>query len=64
MHIVRDNQSVEEYTREFFKLSHHTTDVIQDEKRVVELFVTGLDPAYIGIQTKDRSLEGVIEEAR
>ena len=64
LHIVRGDRSVEEYTHEFFRLSRYTADVMQDERRVVELFMTGLGPAYIGIQTEDRSLESVVEEVR
>ena len=64
LHIARGEWSVEEYTREFFILSRHAVDMIQDERRAVELYVTGLDPTYIGIQTEDRRLESVIEEAK
>ena len=53
LHITRGEWSVEEFTHEFFKLSRHTTDVMQDERRSVELYVTGFGPAYIGIQTED-----------
>ena len=64
MHIARGEQSIEEFTREFFRLSRHAVDVMQDERRVIELYVTGLGPAYIGIWIEDRRLESVIEEAR
>ena len=64
MHIARGNWSVEEYTNEFFRLSHHIVDVMEDERRAVELYMIGLGPAYIGIQTEDQRLESVIEEAR
>ena len=37
---------------------------MQDERRVGELYVTGLGPAYIGIRTEDWRLESVVEEAR
>ena len=39
-------------------------NVMQDERRAVELYVTGLGPAYIGIPTEDRRLESVVEEAK
>ena len=64
MHIARGDRSVEEYTYEFLRLAYHVVNVMRDEGRVVELFVTGLGPAYIGIRTKDRRLEIVVEEAR
>ena len=64
MHILKGDQSVEEYTHEFLKLSRHIMDVMQDEKRAVELFMIGLGPTYIGIQTEDQSLDRVIEEDR
>ena len=64
LYIARGEQSVEEFTREFFKLSRHAADVMQDERRSVELYMTGLGPAYIGIWTKDRRLVSVVEEAR
>ena len=53
LHIARGEHSVEEFTREFFRLSRHAADVMLNERRVVELFVTGLGPAYIGIRTED-----------
>ena len=53
LYIARGERTVEEYTREFFRLSHHVVNVMQDERRAVELYVTRLGPAYIGIQTKD-----------
>ena len=42
LHISKGDQSVAEYTHEFLRLGHHVLEVIQDNKRVVELFVTGL----------------------
>ena len=64
LHIGRGDRSVEDYTREFFRLSRHTEDVMRDEMRVVELYVTGLGPAYIGIRTEGWDLDSVIEEAK
>ena len=63
LHIARGDRSVEEYTREFFRLSRHVVDVMQDERRVVELFVIGLGSAYICIWTADQRLQSLIEEA-
>ena len=62
LHIARGERSVEEYTRVFFRLSHHVADVIQDESRAVELYIIGLGPAYIGIQTENQRLESVVKE--
>ena len=45
LHIARGERSVEEFTCEFFRLSHHTADVMQDERRVVELYVIGVRPS-------------------
>ena len=64
LHILKGDRSVEEYTYEFLRLAYHVVNVMRDEGRVVELFVTGLGPAYIGVRTRDRRLESVIQEAR
>ena len=45
-------------------MGHHALDVMQDDKRSVELFVTSLGAAYISIRTEDRRLDRVIEEAQ
>ena len=55
---------MEEYTREFFRLSRYATDVIQDISRAVELYVFGLGPEFMVIRPEGRSLESVVEEAR
>ena len=55
---------MEEYTREFFRLSCYATDVIQDVPRAVELYVFGLGPEFMVIRPEGRSLESVVEEAR
>ena len=52
LYIARGEQSVEEFTCEFFRLSRYTVDVMQDERRAVKLYMTGLSPAYIGIRTE------------
>ena len=64
LHIIKGDQSITEYTHEFLRLARHALDVIQNDRRVVELFVTGLGAAYISIQTEDQRLDSVIEEAR
>ena len=45
-------------------MGRHALDVIQDDRRAVDLFMTGLGVAYISIRTEDRRLDSVIEEAR
>ena len=42
LNLVRGDRSVEEYTREFFRLSRYATDVILDVPRAVELYMFGL----------------------
>ena len=64
LNIARGERSVEEFTCEFFRLSRHAANVMQDERRAVELYVTELGPAYISIWTGDQRLESVVEEAR
>ena len=56
LHIARGERSIKEFTHEFFRLSRHATDVMQDERRVVELYMIGFGPAYIGIRTEDQRL--------
>ena len=64
MHLVKGDRSVEEYTHEFLRLGHFASDVIQDEDKVVELYVIGLGSAYISIRSGGRTLHSVIEEVR
>ena len=64
LHIARGDRSVKEYTHEFFRLSYHVVNVMQDERRAVKLYVTRLGLTYIDIQTEDRRLESVVKEAR
>ena len=55
---------MEEYTKKFYRLAHHTEDVRRDKYRAIDLYVIGLRPTYIGIRTEDHTLERVVEEAR
>ena len=64
MHLVKGDRSVKEYTHEFLRLGHFASDVIQDEDKVVELYVIGLGSAYISIRPRGKTLYSVIEEAR
>ena len=45
-------------------MGRHALDVMQDDKRSIELFVTGLGAAYISIWMEDQRLNNVIKEAR
>ena len=64
MYISKGERYVEDYMREFLRLSRHTINVIGDERKEVDLFVTRLGPAYISIWIEDQRLESVIKEAR
>ena len=64
MHLVKGNISVKEYTYEFLRLGHFAPNVMQDEDRVVELYVIRLGLVYIIIRPGGRTLHSVIEEAR
>ena len=64
LHISKVYRSIAEYTHEFLRLGRHALDVMQDDRRAVELFMMGLGTAYISIRTEDRRLDSVIEEAR
>ena len=64
LNLVRGDRSIEEYTREFFRMSRYAIDVLQDVTRAVELYVFGLGPEFMVIQPEGRSLESVVEEAR
>ena len=46
LHISRGDRSIENYTRELFRLSRHAKHVMRDERRAVDLYVTGLGPVY------------------
>ena len=60
----RGDKSVDDYMREFLRLSRHTADMMGDECRSVDLYVTGLGPTYVEILTEGRTLESIIDEAR
>ena len=64
LHISKGDRSVDDYTREFLRFSRHVMDVMKDERRVVDLYITGLRPIYIGIHMEGRTLESVIDEVR
>ena len=64
LHISKGDRSVADYTREFLRLGRHALDLMQDDRRSIELFMMDLGIAYINIRTKDRRLDSVIEKAR
>ena len=63
LHISKGDWSIVDYTHKFLRLGHYALDVMQDDRRLVELFVMGLSAAYISITIEDRRLDSVIEEA-
>ena len=42
---------MEEYTREFFKLSHYAEDMMRDQYFVITTYVTSLGTAFAGMPT-------------
>ena len=64
LHITKGGRSVEDYTREFFRLLRHAPDVRDNERRAVDLFMTRLGSAYASMHTDGHNLERVIEKAR
>ena len=53
LHISKGDRSVIKYTHELLKLGRHALDMMQDDKRAVELFMMSLGAAYISIWTED-----------
>ena len=49
LYLAKGDRSVNEYTREFFRLGRFALDVMQDDDRSAELYVIGLGSAYISI---------------
>ena len=64
LHITKGGRSVNDYTREFLRLLRHAPNVRDDERRAVDLFVTGLGSSYASMHTEGHNLEHVNEEAR
>ena len=62
--IFRGDRSVEDYTREFLRLSRYAEDLMRDQYFAVITYVTGLGPAFAGMPTAGLTLEFVIELAK
>ena len=62
--ISRGNRSVEDYTREFLRLSRYVEDLMRDQYFTVTTYVTGLGSAFAGMPTVGLTLESVIELAK
>ena len=61
MHLMKGDQSVEDFTHEFPKLGRFAPDVIQNEDRAAELFVNGLGSAYASVRPCGRTMPSVME---
>ena len=62
--ISRSDRSLEEYTREFLKLSRYAKDMIRDQYITVTTYVTSLGSIFAGIPTTGLSLEAMTELAK
>lgn len=62
LHISRGDKSIDDYMREFLRLSRHATDIMEDEHRAMDLYMTGLGLTYVGIRAEGRTLQSVIDE--
>ena len=62
--ISKGNISVEDYTREFLKLSQYAEDLMRDQHFAVTTYVTGLGSAFAGMPIAGLTLKSVIELAK
>ena len=62
--IFRGDRSVEDYTREFLRLSRYAEDLMRGQYFAVTIYVTGLSSAFAGMPTEGLTLESVIELAK
>ena len=62
--IFRGDRLVEDYTREFLRLSRYAEDLMRDQYFAVTTYVTGLGFAFAGMPTAGLTLESVIELAK
>ena len=62
--ICRDDRSVEDYIREFLRLSRYAEDLMKDQYFAVSTYVTGLGSAFAGMPTARLTLESMIELAK
>ena len=62
--IFRGDRSMEDYTREFLRLSRYAEDLMRDQYFTVTTYVTGLGSAFAGMPIAGLTLESVIELAK
>ena len=62
--IFRGDRSVEEYIREFLRLSRYIEDLMRDQYFIVTTYVTGLGSTFARMPTAGLTLESVIELAK
>ena len=62
--ISKGDRLIEEYTREFLRLSRHAEDLMRDQYFAVTTYVTGLGSIFSGMPISGLTLESVIELAK
>ena len=62
--IFRGDRSVEDYTREFLRLSRYAEDLMRDQYFAVTTYIIGLGSAFAGMPTAGLTLESVIDLAK
>ena len=62
--ISRGDRSVEEYTKEFLRLSQYAEDLMRDQYFTITTYVIGLGSAFAGMPIIGLTLESVIELAK
>ena len=62
--ICKDDRLVEDYDREFLRLSQYAEDLMRDQYFTVSTYVTGLGSAFAEMPTAGLTLESVIELAK
>ena len=55
---------MDEYTREFFKLSPYAEDIMRDQYFTITTYVISLGATFIGMPTASLTLEEVMELAK
>ena len=62
--IFKGDRSVEDYTREFLRLSWYAEDLMRGQYFAVTTYVTSLGSAFAGMPIAGLTLESVIELAK
>ena len=62
--IFRGDRSVEDYTREFLRLSRYVEDLMRDQYFAVTTYVTSLGSAFAGMPIAGLTMESVVELAK